>query len=168
VVSNRMGMEGARVNCAATSIGGKEFRECRVKVVRNKGGNDVFIAVGNNKKVACADGVEVVLPTQAREYTRLGAGRTRSASFYVSVHCFGLQRLGFSLLIQDHSHGRDRGRRAGWDVFDEGWYDGGGVGGIGGRCDQGCDRHAVMKVRGRNRKWLRTWAIRVVGVSVVG
>ena len=45
-------MEGVRVNRAATSIGGKEFRECHVKVVRNKGGNDVFIAVGNDKKVA--------------------------------------------------------------------------------------------------------------------
>jgi len=127
------------VNRAASSIGGKELGECCVKVVRNKRGNDVFIAVGNDKKVACADGVKVVLPAWAREYTRLRAGRTRSVSFCISIHCFGLQHLGFSLLVQDYGHGRDRGRRAGWDVFDEGGNDRRSVGRVGGGCDWRCN-----------------------------
>ena len=51
-----------------------------------------------------------------------------------------------------------------WDIFNEGRYDGQGVGGIGGRGSWGHDRHAVMEVRGRNREWLGTGNGRTVGI----
>ena len=99
VLPDRTGMERARVNCAATSISGKEFGEGCVKVIGNKGGDDVFIAVGNDEEVTRANSVEVVLPTRAREYTWLGACGTRSASLCVSVHRLSLQRFNFGLLV---------------------------------------------------------------------
>ena len=99
VLSNGTGVKGARVDSAATSISGEELGEGCVEVVKDKGGNDVLIAVGDDKKVTRTNGIKVVLPTRAREYTWLRACRARSMSLCVSVPCFSLQRFGFSLLV---------------------------------------------------------------------
>jgi len=90
VLSNGTGMKGVRVDSAAMSISGKEFREGRVEVVGNEGGDDILIAVGNNKKVTHTNRVEIVLPTWSREYTWLRACRAWSMSLCVSVPCFSL------------------------------------------------------------------------------
>ena len=63
VLSNGTSMKGARVNGAATSIGGEEFQESCVKIVGNERGDDVLIAIRDDKEVMRTDGVEVVLPT---------------------------------------------------------------------------------------------------------
>jgi len=99
VLSNGMGVKGARVDSTATSISGEELRKGHVEVVGNKGGNDIFITVRNDKKVTHTNSVKVVLPTQARKYTWLRACRTGSTSLCVSVHCFSLQHFGFGLLV---------------------------------------------------------------------
>jgi len=99
VLSNRTGMKGARVDSTATSISGKELGKGCVEVVGNKGGDDVLVAVRNNKKVTRTNGIEVVLPARAREYTWLRTCGTGSTSLHVSVHRFGLQRFGFGLLV---------------------------------------------------------------------
>ena len=124
VLSDGMGVKGARVNGATASVGGKEFRESSVEVIGDKGGDDVFVAIRNDKKVTRTDGIEVVLPSRARKYTWLRTCGTRSMSLYVSIHCFGLQRFGFGLLVQDHGQGGNRGRGMGWDVFNKGGDDG--------------------------------------------
>jgi len=90
VLSNGMGMQGTRVDGATTSISGKEFRKGCVEIVGDKGGNDVLVAVRDNKKVMHTNSVEVVLPARARKYTQLRACGTGSMSLYVSVHCFSL------------------------------------------------------------------------------
>jgi len=69
VLSNRMGMKGARVDGATASVGGEELRKSGVEVVRNKGGDDVLIAIRNDKKVMCTNGVEVVVPSWTRVYS---------------------------------------------------------------------------------------------------
>ena len=89
VLSYRIGMKGARVDGATASIGGKELGKGHVKVIGNEGGNDVLITIRNDKKVTCTNGVEIVLPSQARKYTWLGAGRTGSTSLCISIHCLG-------------------------------------------------------------------------------
>jgi len=104
VLSDRMSMKGARVDGPTTSIGGKEFGKGGVEVVRNKGGDDVLVAIRNDKEVAGANGIEIVLPSRTRVYAWLRASGTGSVSFCVSIHCLGLQYVGFGLLVQDYSH----------------------------------------------------------------
>jgi len=99
VVSDRTGMKGARVDGTTTSIRGKEFGKGCMEVVGNKGGNDILIAIRNDKKVTCTNSVKVVLPARARKHTQLRACGTGSMSLCVSVHHFGLQRFGFGLLV---------------------------------------------------------------------
>jgi len=91
VLSNGTGVKGTRVNSATASIGGEELGKGGVKVVGNEGRNDVLVAVRNNEEMTCTDGVEVVLPSWAREYTWLRASGTWSTSLCISVHCFGCQ-----------------------------------------------------------------------------
>ena len=50
-----------------------------------------------------------------------------------------------------------------WDIFDECRYNRQGVGRVGCGVGWRCDRHAVMEMRGRNRKWLGTGNRRTVG-----
>jgi len=88
VLSDGTGMERTRVDCTAMSIRGEELREGCVSVVGNKGGDDILIAVRNDKEVTHTDGVEVVLPAGARKYTRLRACGTQSMPLCISVHCF--------------------------------------------------------------------------------
>jgi len=82
-------MKGARVDGTTMSVSGKELGKGGVEVVGNEGGDDVLVAVGNDKKVARTKGVEVVLPSRARKYTWLRAGGTGSMSLCISVHCLG-------------------------------------------------------------------------------
>ena len=167
VLSDRTGMKGVQVDGTTTSISGKEFREGGMKIVGDEGGNDVLVTIRDDKKVMRTNGVEVVLPARAREHAWLRTCGARSASLCISIHRLSFQYFDFSLLVQNHSHGRDRGRRMQGDVFNKSWYDGGGVGRVGRRGDWGRDRHAVVKVRGRNGKWLGTgnrgavWVVRV-------
>jgi len=90
VLSDGMGMKGVRVDGAATSIGGKEFGEGSVKVVGDKGGDDVLVAIWNDKKVMRTDGVEVVLPSRAREHAWLRTCGTGGTPLCISVHRFAL------------------------------------------------------------------------------
>ena len=99
VLSDRMSVKRARVDGATASVSGQEFGEGRVKVIGNEGGNDVLIAIRDDKKVTCTNGVEVVLPSRARKYTWLRAGGTGSMSLCISVHCFGREYISFSLLV---------------------------------------------------------------------
>ena len=89
VLSNRMSMKGARVDGTTASIGGKEFGKGGVEVIGNEGGDDVLVAIRNDKKVVGANGIEIVFPSWTRVYTRLRASGTRSASFCVSIHHLG-------------------------------------------------------------------------------
>ena len=66
VLSDGTGVKGARVDSATASIGGKEFRKGGVEVVGDKGGDDVLVAIRNDKKVTRTNSVEVVLPARAR------------------------------------------------------------------------------------------------------
>jgi len=61
-----------------------------MEIIGDKRGDDVFFAIGNNKKVAGADSIEVVLPSRTWVDAWLGTVGTWSPSFYVSVHCFSL------------------------------------------------------------------------------
>ena len=99
VLSDRTGVKGARVDGATVSVGGEEFRKSGVEVVRNKGGDDVLVAIRNDKKVMRTNSVEVVLPARARKHTWLRACGTGSTSLCVSVHRFSLQRFSFGLLV---------------------------------------------------------------------
>jgi len=99
VLSNGTGVKGARVDGTTTSISGKELGKGHVEVVGDEGGNDVLIAIRDNKEVTRTNGVEVVLPAGTRKYTRLRACGTGSMSFYISIHYFSLQRFGFGLLV---------------------------------------------------------------------
>ena len=89
MLPNWASVKGARVNGTATTVSGKEFREGGVKVIRDEGGDDIFVAIWNDKEVTCTNGIKVVLPSRAREYTWLRASRTWSTSFCISVHRFG-------------------------------------------------------------------------------
>ena len=90
VLSDRTSMKGARVDSTTASIGGKEFRKSGVEVIRNKGGNDILIAIQNDKKVASANGIEIVFPSQTRMYAWLRTSGTGSASFCISIHYLSL------------------------------------------------------------------------------
>jgi len=79
-------MKRARVDCATMAISGKELRKGGVEVIGDEGGNNILFAIWDDKEVASADGVEVVLPSRTWVYPWLGAVGTGSASFYVSVH----------------------------------------------------------------------------------
>jgi len=155
---------------AAMSIGGEEFRKGGVEVVGDEGGDNVLFTVRNDEKVAGTNSVKVVLPPRSWVNSWLRTIGTRGASLCVSVPCFGLQCFGFGLLVQDHSHGRNRGRGTGWNVFNEGRNDRRSIRGVSCGGDWGRDRHAVVEVRGRNGKWLGTGnrgAVQVDGVNVV-
>jgi len=90
VLSDGMGVKGARVDGAATSISGEELREGSMEVVGDERGDDVLLAIRNDKEVTCTNSVEVVLPARARKYIWLGASRTGGTPLYVSIHRFGL------------------------------------------------------------------------------
>jgi len=89
VLSNGTGVKGTRVDGATASISSEKFGKGGVEVVGNEGGDDVFIAVGNDKEVMRANCVEIVLPPRTRKYAWLRASGTGSASLCVSIHGFG-------------------------------------------------------------------------------
>ena len=89
VLSYSAGMKGARVDGATASVGSEEFRKGGVEIVRNERGDDVFVAIRDDKEVTCTNSVEVVLPARTGEDAWLRACRTGSASFCVSIHHFG-------------------------------------------------------------------------------
>jgi len=99
VLSNSASMQGARVDSTALSIGGKELRESCAEVIRNKGGNDVFFAIRDDKKVMHTSSIEVVLPSRTWVNSWLGTSGTRGAFFSVSVPRFGFQCVRLSLLV---------------------------------------------------------------------
>jgi len=99
VLPDGAGVKGARMDSATASIGSEQFRKGCVKVIRNEWGNDILVAVWNDKEVTRTNGIEIVLPTRAREHTRLRTCGTRGTSLCISVHCFGLQHFGFGLLV---------------------------------------------------------------------
>jgi len=92
-------VERARVDCTAMTIGGKKLREGGMEVVGNEGGNNVLFAVGDNKKVVGANGIEVVLPSGTRQDAGLGTSRTGSVLFSLYVHGLGFQCVSFGLLV---------------------------------------------------------------------
>jgi len=51
VLSDRTGMKRARVDHAATSISSEELRKGHIKVIGNEGGNDILVAVRNDKEI---------------------------------------------------------------------------------------------------------------------
>ena len=104
VVSDRTSVEGTRMDGTTMSIGGKEFRKGGVEVVRNERGDDILVAIRNDKKVASASGVEVVFPSRTGMYAWLRTSGTWSVSFCVSIHHLSLQCVSFSLLVQDYGH----------------------------------------------------------------
>ena len=90
VLSYWTSMEGMGVDCATMAVSGEEFRKSGMEVVRDEGGDYIFFAIWNDKKVAGASTIEVVLPSGAWVDSWLRTVGTRSTSFYVSVHGFGL------------------------------------------------------------------------------
>jgi len=92
-------MKGARVDCTAMAVSGKELRKGGMEVIRDEGGDNVLFAVRNDKEVTGTNGVEVVLPSGTREDTRLGTSGTGSMLFSISLHRFGFQHISFGLLV---------------------------------------------------------------------
>jgi len=90
VLSNRTSVEGTRVDGAAMSIGGEELGEGCMEVVGDEEGHDVLVAIRDNEEVTRTNGIEVVLPARAREYSWLRASGTGSAPFCICVHRFCL------------------------------------------------------------------------------
>ena len=70
VVPHGSGMERTGMDGTATTISGKEFWECGVEVVGDERGDNVLIAIGNDKEMTGACGRKVVLPARAWEYAR--------------------------------------------------------------------------------------------------
>ena len=104
VLSDRTGVKGARVDGATASVSGKELGKGGVKVIGDEGGDDILITVRNNNEVTRTNGIEIVFPSWAWEYTRLRAGGTWSTSLCISIHHLGHQFVSFSLLVEDYSH----------------------------------------------------------------
>ena len=87
VVSDWVSMERAGMNCATVAVSSKKFGEGGMEIVGDEGGNNVFLAIGDNKEMASANGVEVVLPSGTWVDSWLRTIGTGSSSLYVSVHC---------------------------------------------------------------------------------
>jgi len=66
VVSDGTGVKGVRVDSTTMSIHGEELGKGCIEVIGNKGGNDVLIAIRNDKEVTHTNGVKVILPARAR------------------------------------------------------------------------------------------------------
>jgi len=92
-------MKRTGVDCATAAISGKELGKCGMKVIGDEGGDDVFITIRNDEKVAGTNCIKVVLPSGTWVNPWLGAIGTGSPSFYVSVHGFGLYCVSFGLLV---------------------------------------------------------------------
>ena len=99
VLSDWASMKRTGVDCATAAISGKEFRKGGVKVIGDKGGNDVFFAIRDDKEVAGTHSIEVVLPSGTWVNFWLGTIGTWSLSFYVSVHGPGFYCVSFGLLV---------------------------------------------------------------------
>jgi len=110
VLSNWASMKGTRMDGAATTISGKEFGKGGMEVIGNERGDNIFFTVGNDKKVVGTCFSEVVLPSRTWKDAWLRTIGTWGLSFSVSVHGLVLYVLCFGMLVQDHSHGGDRGR----------------------------------------------------------
>ena len=105
VLADCTSMKRSGVNSAATTVSGKELRECGVEIIGNEGGNDVLFIIWNDKEVASAHGIEVVLPPRTWVDAWLRTTRAWGASFGISVHSCSFQNICLSLLVQYHSHG---------------------------------------------------------------
>ena len=138
-----------------------------MEIIGNKRGNDILFTIRDDKEVAGACAVEIVLPSRTWEDTWLRAGGTGGLSFGIGIYRVGFYVLRLGLLVQDYSHSRDGQGEVRCDGFNEGSFNRGVIGRIGSRGDWRCDRYAVMEMRGRNRKWFRTGDWRTVGVSWV-
>jgi len=88
VLPNWASVERVRVDHVATAISSKELGKGGMEVIGDEGGDNIFFAIGDNKEMAGANGIKVVLPSGTREDTRLGTGWTGSAFF--SLHVYGL------------------------------------------------------------------------------
>jgi len=77
------------VDCAAATVSGEEFREGGMEVIRNKGGDDIFVAVRNHKEVTGACHCEVVPPARTRENARLRTIGTGGSPFCIGIHSLG-------------------------------------------------------------------------------
>lgn len=92
-------MKRAGVDGASATIGGKEFRECGVEVVRYEGGNDILVTIWNDKEVASTCRREIILPTRARENAWLRTTWARSLLFSGLVHGLDVQHLCLSFFV---------------------------------------------------------------------
>ena len=89
VLSYWASMERARIDCTSMAICSKELGKGGMKIVGDERGNDILIAIRNDKEVAGTCGRKVVLPARTGEDARLGTIGTRSLSFSFSIHGFG-------------------------------------------------------------------------------
>ena len=89
VLSDSMSIEGMGMDSAAATISRKQFGECGVKVIGNEWHNNIFFAIWDDKEVAGAHGIEIVLPSRARVDTWLRTSGTGGALLGCSVHCLG-------------------------------------------------------------------------------
>jgi len=70
----------------AVAISGQKFWEGGVKVILDEGGNNIVIAIRDDKIVMGAHYIEVVLPPRTRVDTRLRTSWGRSLILLVSLH----------------------------------------------------------------------------------
>jgi len=98
----RNGMEGVQIDSTMMSIHGQELREWIVEIIVNKRGNNVFIPIWNDEKMACPSGIEVVLPAQTGMSTGLWISGGRRLVLFVSLHSCNFLVLVRDLAIQDH------------------------------------------------------------------
>ena len=89
VVSDWVSMERAGMNCATVAVSSKKFREGGMEIVGDEGGNNVFLAIRDNKEMASANGIEVVLPSRTWLNFWLGTIGAQSTPLRVSVHSLG-------------------------------------------------------------------------------
>ena len=123
VLSDWASVKRTRMDCAATTISGKEFGKSGVEIIRDEGGNDIFFAIRDDKEMAGTNGVKIVLPSWTWVNAWLGTVGTGSLFLYLNVHCLSFQCVSFGLLVQDHGQGGDRRRGTRWDILNEGGND---------------------------------------------
>jgi len=92
-------MKRMGVDCATTAISGEELREVGVEVIGDERSNHILFTIGDNKKVAGASSVKVVLPSRTWVNSWLGTVGTWGMSLCVSIYRFRFQCVSLSLLV---------------------------------------------------------------------
>ena len=92
------------MNGAALSLGHQELWKRTVKIIQDKWGNGILLAIRDDEEVAGAHGIPVIVPARTRKDTRLGTFRCWSSVLCVCrcIHASDVELA--AALVQDKSH----------------------------------------------------------------